>query len=233
LDRALDAGLTIAEAFVCRELLIDEQSRQLARRLETAGSDIFHVAARVFEKLAFGARAEGVVGVAATPRHALADVRLSDCPLVAVLEACEKPGNLGAVLRSADAAGVSAVIAADSRTDVFNPNAIRSSLGTIFSMPLAAGSSSEALSWLRVHELAVIATRVDATLDYTAVDFTRPTAVVLGSEAAGLSAAWQASDVTAVRLPMLGVADSLNISAAAAVLFYEALRQRRAARGEV
>ena len=219
--------MKIMEAFVCRELLAGEESRQLVRRLEAADAAVIDVAPRMFEKLAFGSRAEGVVGVAETPRHALADLQVPDNPLVAVLESCEKPGNLGAVLRSADAAGLSAVIVADSRTDLFNPNAIRASLGTIFSMPLAAGPTAEVLPWLRRHGLAVFAARVDAGIDYTEVDFTRPTAIVLGSEATGLSDAWHGGDVTAVRLPMQGIADSLNISAAAAVLFYEARRQRR------
>ena len=119
------------------------------------------------------------------------------------------------------------MIVADARTDLFNPNAIRASLGTMFSVPVAAATAAEVQTFLRELGLAMVAARVDAVRDYTEVDYTGPTAIVLGSEAAGLSELWRASDVEAVRLPMQGVADSLNVSATAAVLFYEALRQRR------
>jgi TrmH family RNA methyltransferase len=145
---------------------------------------------------------------------------------VAVVESIEKPGNLGAVLRSADAAGVSAVVATGGGTDIFNPNVIRASLGTVFTLPVRSASSDDALNWLSEHRLNVFTARVDAPRLYTDVAYTGPTAIVLGSEFAGLSSVWNASGVTAIKLPMRGAADSLNIAAAAAVLFYEALRQR-------
>jgi TrmH family RNA methyltransferase len=147
-------------------------------------------------------------------------------PLIAVLEGVEKPGNVGAVLRSADAAGVSAVILADGRTDLYNPNAIRASSGTIFSMPVCEATSSDVLAWLRERGFRIAAARVDGSVPYTKVDYRGPTAIVLGSEATGLSPIWSGNDIQAVRLPMLGAADSLNVSVTAAVLFYEALRQR-------
>ena len=200
----------------------------------------------MFEKLAFGQRAEGVLGVAEMPRPTLSLLDIKPRPvvapsdagwggsstaaptasLVAVLEGVEKPGNLGAVLRSADAAGVSAVIVADGRTDLYNPNAIRASLGTIFTLPICEATSAEALAWLRERNLKIVASRVDGAVRYTEIDYRGPTAIVLGSEAAGLSSIWAAPDIVAVRLPMLGAADSLNVSVTAAVLFYEALRQR-------
>jgi len=146
--------------------------------------------------------------------------------LVAVLENVEKPGNVGAILRSADAAGISAVIVADAGTDLYNPNSIRASAGTIFSMPLAACSSAEALAWLRQHAFQIFAARIDGAVDYARVRYSGRSAVVLGSEAEGLSSVWQGEDVTSVQLPMCGIGDSLNVSVTAAVLFYEALRQR-------
>jgi len=176
--------------------------------------------------LAFGGRSEGVVAVALTPRHTLDELKLPDVPLVCVLEGVEKPGNVGAVLRSADGAGLDAVVVADPRTDLYNPNTIRASLGTVFTMPLVAAGTLETLDWLRRHNLAVIAARVDGAVPYTEVDFRGPAAIVLGSEAEGLSSAWSGDEITAVRLPMLGAADSLNVSATAAILFYEARRQR-------
>jgi TrmH family RNA methyltransferase len=180
----------------------------------------------IFGKLAFGQRTEGVLGVAEMPKATLDRLLLPDLPLVAVLEGVEKPGNLGAVLRSADAAGVSALVAADARTDLYNPNAIRASLGTIFSLPVASATTQETLAWLRDRGLAVFASRVDGSVPYTEADFRHAAAIVLGSEAEGLSPAWSGPGVTAIRLPMCGAADSLNVSTAAAVLFYEALRQR-------
>ncbi|MDY0170959.1 MAG: RNA methyltransferase, partial [Thermoguttaceae bacterium] len=198
----------------------------LAERLRETGAELLEVTESVFVKLAFGQRAEGVLAVAEPPATELASLRLPEHPLVAVLEGFEKPGNVGAVLRSADGAGISAVVVADPRTDLFNPNAIRASLGTIFSLPVRKAAGSEALAWLREHRLNVVAARVDGSVPYTEVDFRPPTAIVLGSEAEGLSPLWHGEHITAVRLPMLGEADSLNVSAAAAVLFYEALRQR-------
>jgi TrmH family RNA methyltransferase len=180
----------------------------------------------VFSKLAFGDRAEGVLGVARMPESRLDQLVLPPRPLVAVLEGIEKPGNIGAALRSADGAGVSAVILADGGTDLYNPNTIRASLGTIFSRPVIAASASDTLDWLRRTGLAIYAARTDAEQLYTAVDFTGPSAIVLGSEARGLASTWSQPDVIPIRLPMQGIADSLNISAAAAVLFYEAVRQR-------
>ena len=181
----------------------------------------------MFAKLAFGDRAEGILAIAATPRATLADLpALPPDPLLAVLAGVEKPGNIGAVLRTADAAGVSAVILADPQTDLFNPNAIRASLGTIFALPIAVATATETLAWLRERHCRILTTRVDAQLTYSEAEYVGPTAIVLGSEAAGLSDAWSDADVFPVRVPMLGIADSLNVSATAAVLFYEAVRQR-------
>jgi TrmH family RNA methyltransferase len=228
LRRAIDAGVRLIEVFVCEPLCRTEQARQLLATLPSTGAVVYSVAERVFGNLAFGERAEGVLGVAATPETTLDRLRLSEVPLIAVLEGVEKPGNVGAVLRSADAAGLSALIVADPLTDLYNPNAVRASLGTIFSMPVASATVADALRWLRRHGLTIFAARVDGSVSYTEADFRGPAAIVLGSEVQGLSTAWSGPEVTAIRLPMRGVADSLNVSATAAVLFYEALRQREA-----
>lgn len=226
LRRAIDAGVRLIEVFVCESLCLNHEARQLLTTLPSTGATIYSVAEPVFGKLAFGERAEGMLGVGAMPEATLDRLRLPERPLVAVLEGVEKPGNVGAVLRSANAAGLSAVIVADPQTDLYNPNAIRASLGTIFSMPVASATAAETLRWLRGHGLAIFAARVDGSVPYTKADFRGPSAIVLGSEAQGLTAAWSGPEVTAMCLPMRGVADSLNVSAAAAVLFYEALRQR-------
>jgi RNA methyltransferase, TrmH family len=227
LRRAVQAGVTLAEVFVCEPLCQGDDAQCLLAALSETKCELLHVSESVFEKLAFGQRAEGVLGVAEMPRPTLESLVSQKNMLVAVLEGIEKPGNVGAVLRSADAAGVSALIVADGRTDLYNPNAIRASLGTIFTMPVCAATSSETLAWLRTHHCTILAARVDGSVPYTEVDYRGPTALVLGSEATGLSSVWAGNDVKAVRLPMLGAADSLNVSATAAVLFYEALRQRQ------
>jgi RNA methyltransferase, TrmH family len=226
LRRALDAGVELVEAFVCEPLLAGPDARA-ALDLLRAGTAPVHVTNEAaFARLAFGERAEGLLAVIRTPSTALDSLVLPPDALVIVLEAVEKPGNIGAVLRSADGAGVAAVVAASPRTDPFNPNAIRASAGTVFTVPLAAAPSAEVLAWLRAAGVRVVAARVDAERLYTEIDLTGPLALVLGAEADGLTGAWAGDDIEAVRLPMLGVADSLNVSVSAAILAYEARRQR-------
>ncbi len=241
IGRAMEGGVKVVELYVCEELLDSEQV-ELVKRAVAAGATRLDVTPPLMEKLAFGQRVEGIVAVAETPTRSLADVEqvfnlsqqrsgrvenLSYAPLIAVLEGIEKPGNLGAVLRTADAAGVSGLIVAGGGTDLHNPNAIRASLGAIFTLPVCAASSAQTLAWLRAVPCQIVAARVAGGKPYTTVDYRLPTAIVLGSEAHGLSDQWQGDDVFAVSLPMLGHADSLNVSATAAVLFYEALRQRQ------
>lgn len=225
--RALDAGVTIEEAFVCPPLVRSEEARVAIERLAGAReAAVIEVSDAVLAKVAFGDRSDGVVAIVRPPGVALAEVRLPPEPLVVVVEAVEKPGNLGAIVRTADGAGADAVIAADARTDVFNPSAIRASLGTLFTRSVAAAASAQVLEWLTMHAIRPIAARVDAAAAYTDVNLTGGVALVLGSEAGGLTDRWDDPRVSPVRIPMLGAADSLNVSAAAAVLLYEARRQR-------
>jgi RNA methyltransferase, TrmH family len=250
LSRAIQAGVTLQEVFVCPELCLGDEVQWLLETIPGSGGLRLDVSVSVFVKLAFGQRSEGVVGVAAVPERRLEDLLpratrmapgtcaandrpvhdqppgLSPGPLLAVLEGVEKPGNLGAVLRSADGAGVSALVVADGRTDLYNPNVIRASLGTVFSMPVAAAAPDKVLAWLRGKSFQILAARVEGAVAYTEMDYRLPTAIVLGNEAQGLTARWTGDDIRAICLPMLGIADSLNVSAAAAILFYEALRQR-------
>ena len=228
LGRAIAAGVRVREVFVCEPLCRAEECRELLAALPPPGGEVLSVSEAVFRKLAFGHRAEGVLGVAETPRRGLADLVLPPDPLVAVLEDVEKPGNLGAVLRNADGAGLDAVLVADPRTDLYNPNAIRASLGTLFTIQVCECTGSEAIRWLQERRFTIVAARVNGSVPYTEVDYRGPTAIVLGSEAQGLSALWSGPGVRAACVPMLGAADSLNVSASAAVFFYEARRQRGA-----
>lgn len=227
ISRAVSAGVELIEVYVCPDAC-GEDARELATAVASRSVKILTVTPAVFEKLAFGKRAEGLVAIARTPDTSLEDIDLRVERPIAVLEGVEKPGNVGAVLRSADAAGVNALVVADGRTDLYNPNAIRASLGAIFSLPVCSATSEQTLSWLRGHGVPIFAACVIGASCYTDVSFRGPCAIVLGSETKGLSHLWRADDITAVSLPMLGSVDSLNVSTAAAVLFYEAVRQRRA-----
>ena len=186
-------------------------------------------------KLAYGQRHESAVAVAIPPADSLSSLEqklaphpFSDTtPLFLVVEGIEKPGNLGAILRTADATGVTAVLIADGGTDLFNPNAIRASRGAIFDLPVAAARSEECLAWLRKRGCSIFAARVDGSQEYTQVDYRGPSAFVLGSEAWGLTKQWEGNDIVPIRLPLLGKGDSLNLSVTTAVLCYETLRQRK------
>ena len=222
--RAMEGGAVLREAFVLPELLLEPDAKALLERLRAESVPVLEVGRDAFDRLAYGDRLDGVIAIAETPSHMLADLVLPPEPLVAVIEGVEKPGNLGAVLRTADGAGVDAVIVAESATDLFNPNIIRASLGTVFAVPVVVASTGEVLAWLGERGIAIIAARVDGSVDYTAADYRGAVAIALGSEARGLSDAWAELARASVHVPMLGVADSLNVAATAAVLFYEALR---------
>jgi TrmH family RNA methyltransferase len=224
--RALEAGVPIVEAFVCPESVRKDETRRAIELLAQSCRSIWSISIELYEPLAYGGRHDGVLAVAEPRQRSLSEFAAPHAALISVLEGVEKPGNVGAVLRSADAAGVSAMIVADAGTDLYNPNTIRASLGTVFSVPAFAASPEETLSWLRAAGLTIYAARLGAGRCYTEVDFRVPAAIVLGSEAAGLSSVWNDSAVVGIEIPMRGNADSLNVSAAAAVLFYEALRQR-------
>ena len=225
--RALAGHATLREVFAVPDLLAGPEAAALLERLTEERVPITNLGREAFERLAYGDRLDGVVAVAETPPRTLDELVLPPEPLVAVVEGVEKPGNLGAILRTADGAGVNAVVVADSATDLFNPNIIRASIGTVFALPVAVASTGELLTWLARRQIEIIAARVDGSVSYTDADYRGAVAIALGSEARGLSDAWGELARTSVHVPMLGLADSLNVSATAAILFYEAIRQRR------
>ena len=228
--RALAGRAVMREAFVLPELMVEPEAHALLEKLREESVPVLELSREAFERLAYGDRLDGIVAVAETPPRGLEELVLPAEPLIAVVEGVEKPGNLGAILRTADGAGIDAVIVAESATDLFNPNIIRASLGTVFAVPVSVASTGEVLDWLAHRSIEIIAARVDGSVDYTEADYSGAVAIALGSEARGLSDAWGELARASVHVPMLGVADSLNVSATAAVLFYEALRQRRATR---
>ena len=191
-----------------------------------AGRADFLVSDRLYERIACRGGTEGIVAVMRAQERTLADLTPEASPLVLVLERVEKPGNLGAVLRSADAAGVDAVLVCDPLTDLYNPNLIRASLGAVFSVPTVACTSEEAFAWLSTHGIAILTAQLQDSHPYYATDMVRPTAIVFGAEDKGLSDFWRERADAHIRIPMAGAMDSLNVSVSAAILAFEAVRQR-------
>jgi TrmH family RNA methyltransferase len=179
----------------------------------------------VFQKIGYGDHPDGLLALAPQPHLSLHHLRPTDVPLYLLTEGLEKPGNLGAIFRTADAAGVSGVIVCDNQLDLWNPNVIRASQGTCFTVPVAIASAAEARQWLDSQTIQLLAASPTASQLYTQADLRRPTALIVGAEHAGLSPVWRHS--VGIRIPMAGQADSLNVAQAAAILLFEAVRQRQ------
>lgn len=234
LEHCLEAGYQAHSIFICRDItgdkgfaeicsIVGEYSQGMAKPC-----GIIEIPGHLYEKVAYRGGTEGVIAELHCKTHRLEDLRLKENPVVVVLEAVEKPGNLGAILRSADAAGVDAVIVCDPLTDLYNPNLIRSSIGGIFTVPVAAASSEDTIKWLKDKGIRIYTAQLQDSEWYYDTDMTCGTAIVMGTEATGLTDVWrQAADVH-IRIPMLGRLDSLNVSVSAAILMYEAVRQRNA-----
>lgn len=184
------------------------------------------VTPQVYEKIAYRGSTEGVVAIVRARSRRLEDLRLSEHPLIVVLESVEKPGNLGAVLRSADAAQADAVIVCDPLTDLYNPNLIRSSIGAVFTVPAVACSSAEAIAFFRERNIQILTAQLQDSRLYYDTDMTCGTAIVMGTESTGLTDQWREAATAHIRIPMLGRLDSLNVSVSAAILLFEAVRQR-------
>lgn len=228
LTLALDSGVRPRTLFWCPELMA-ETARGIVERCGAAGAQTIRLSRVAFEKVAYREGPDGVLAVVPGVERSVRDLTSSSDMLALVCQAVEKPGNLGAMLRTADAAGVGAVIAADPVTDWGNPNLIRGSKGTVFSVPVAADSTATTLDWLRENGIALVATTPDTDLLHTDVDYTGPVAIAVGTEKTGLEDDMLAAATHRVRIPMRGRADSLNVATSAAIVLYEAVRQRLAA----
>lgn len=224
--RAIDAGAHITEVFVCQELMSPADLSLAQFRLSNIQAPQWNLSETLFARLAYGDRVDGLLAVARRPSSDLAAIELPVRPLIVVLESIEKPGNIGAVARSADAIAASALILANPLGDLYHPNCIRASLGCIFGLKTAVADSVRVKQWLRQNNVSIVAAKPDANVLYTSVDFAIPTAIILGNEARGLSPVWSDEIVIPVSIPMRGLADSLNVSVTAAVLMFEAARQR-------
>lgn len=227
--RALQAGVEPDGLFVCSDLAKPSVVEQVRKSVSNFDDIAVATNEELFSKICFGDRVDGIVMTAGRPEQSL-ELLIDSCkakdPLFAVVESIEKPGNLGAILRSADGSGVDGVIVADPLTDWFHPNTVRASLGTCFSVKGCVTDSDSVQKWLLENDFQIFVASLDGSRDFFECDLKGKTAIVLGNEASGLSVQWQKDEFVAARLPMLGIADSLNVSAAAAVMFYEARRQR-------
>lgn len=249
LGHCLDAGFIPETLFICGEVMTVQNNAvnvaktgHLAENIE--GKDgldalvakaealnprlgVVQIPAFLYEKVAYRGSTEGIIAEVHSVPRSLEDLRLGERPLVMVLESVEKPGNLGAVLRSADAAGADAVIICDPLTDIWNPNLIRSSVGAVFSVPVAVCTSADAIAFLKERGIRILTAQLQDSEWYYNTDMTGATALVMGTESTGLTQAWRDSADAHIKIPMLGRLDSLNVSVSAAVLLYEAVRQRK------
>ncbi|NGX37981.1 MAG: 23S rRNA (uridine(2479)-2'-O)-methyltransferase [Chlamydiae bacterium] len=227
LRRAVDGGITIQKLFICPQLFLGENEDILIGEIESLGGAVFDCTLSVFEKLSYRDRPDGLIAIGVQMRQVLGALQLSDNPLLVIAEGIEKPGNLGSIMRSADGVGADAVIVCDRCTDIYNPNVVRASVGTLFTLPVVEAKGSEVFSWLQDHKIQVVATSPAAKIEYTEADMRNGVAIVVGTEQLGLSEMWLSASDTQVSIPMKGVADSLNVATATTLLLYEVLRQRK------
>lgn len=224
--RALEKAVPLQELYYSPDWFLGENEPALLAQAGQAGAALFELSKDAFAKVAYRERPDGLLAVAPQWKRSLHELSLPAEPFVLVVEAIEKPGNLGTILRSADAAGCHAVIVCDPVTDIFNPNVVRASTGVLFSVPLVVEESPRVLAWLREHRIKSVATTPSATKVYTSADLQGPLAVVMGSEQYGLSEFWLKHSDLQIRIPMAGQADSLNVAMATIITLFEAVRQR-------
>ena len=244
-EHCVEMGLEVVEVFVCEELGGWSCDNVAANRTEgmkeakevegmrgvkvaevTRGVKVTEVTRGVYEKMAYRGGTEGVMAVVKSKERRLDELDLNENPLIVVVERVEKPGNLGAILRSADAAGADAVVVCDPLTDLWNPNLIRSSIGAVFTVPCMTCGSEECIEFLKAHGIQILTAQLQDSELYYDTDMRRGTAIVMGTEATGLTDVWREAADAHIRIPMLGRLDSLNVSVSAAILLYEAVRQR-------
>jgi len=225
LKRAADSDIHFHSLFICPDLFLGSNEETLIKQIET---DVYTLPSHLFEKISYRDRPDGLVAIAHQMQLGLKDLHPKNKkPLFVVAEAIEKPGNLGTILRSADGVGADGVIVCDRCTDIYNPNVVRASVGTLFTLPVVEAKGGEAFLWLKERKIQVVAATPSAKLEYTDVDLTGPIAIVVGAEQLGLSDLWMKAADIQVKIPMKGVADSLNVATATTLLLYEALRQKK------
>lgn len=231
--RAIDASHPVEAIYMCPELFLGSNEDQLLTRAQAKGAKIYRCSELLFHKISYRDRPDGLLGIAPQIHRGLQDLDSllikKTAPFLVVAEAIEKPGNLGTILRSSDAVGIDGLIVCDRCTDIHNPNVVRASVGTLFSVPIIEAEGQMTIQWLKQRGISIIAATPSATIEFTDADLSGPIAIALGTEQLGLSESWMTGADIQVRIPMLGIADSLNVAMATTLLLYEALRQRREA----
>lgn len=220
IDLAVKGGYQIETVLFLPELVSEKELKKIAV------SDHIEISKEVYQKLAYRDTTEGILAVAKCKSHDLSDLQLSDNPLILVAEGIEKPGNMGALLRTADAANIDAVIIADPKSDIYNPNVVRSSVGCLFTNQIAVATSEEVIEYLKKKNIAIYSATLQNANAYHQENYTLPTALVVGTEATGLTELWRINSKQNIIIPMQGEIDSMNVSVAAAILLFEAKRQR-------
>lgn len=225
IELALSTGQDVVSLFYSPDLIKDKQ--ELISVVRSKKGEIIEVTKNIFQKICYKENPDGFLAVVKLQERGLADIKLNRNPLLVILEGVEKPGNLGAILRTAYAVNATAVIINDSQTDIYNPNVIRASEGMIFSQTVVKASVSETLEWLKDHKISSFAAATSGSKEYTSVDLSGPAAFVFGSEANGLGREWLEEADRAIKIPMRHGLDSLNVSVSAAVILFESIRQRK------
>jgi TrmH family RNA methyltransferase len=226
--RALQSSHPLKQFFICSELLEKSGHDIIMVYATQNGCEVFDCSLSVFKKISYREHPDGLIALAPLPQKKLTDLKLSSTPLVLIAENIEKPGNIGTLLRTADAVGVDAIILINPRTDLTNPNVIRASMGSLFLLPIISTDLPACIQWLQLHQIQSIGLIPDAPTDYTQMLYAEPSAIVVGSEDGGLSSTMISSLSHTASIPMVGHNDSLNVATAAAITLYEAVRQRRA-----
>jgi RNA methyltransferase, TrmH family len=231
LKRASEGEITLQMVFICPKLFLGSNENALIDQLHQQNVEIIPCHEQVFRKLSYRDRPDGLLCIAVQMQHSLSELitKLASKkdPFLMIAEAIEKPGNLGTILRSADAAGVDGVIVCDRCTDIYNPNVVRASVGTLFTIPVVEATSAETLLWLREQKIKIIAATPSAEVEFTDANLQGGVAIAVGTEQLGLSELWMKAADSQVRIPMLGIADSLNVATATTLLLYEVIRQRK------
>lgn len=228
LNLCRQAGYEIDTILFCNKFLKEKPVIDyINRKSKIVNLKSYEVSDNVFSKIAYRDTFDGVIALAKPKDNRLSDLKLSNNPLIIVLETIEKPGNLGAILRTADAANVDAVIICDSQTDIYNPNTVRASLGTLFTNQIACCSNEQALEWLKKNNIKTYATSLKGVKFHYDCDFKERAAILMGSEAFGLTDFWHNNSDELIKIPMNGKVDSLNVSVSMAIVIYEVVRQRK------
>lgn len=222
IELAIKGNYELETVLFLPELISEEQLTKLSK----SPINLIEINKEVYQKLAYRDTTEGIIAVAKTKSLALQDLKLPENPLILVMESIEKPGNIGAMLRTCDAANIDAVIIANPKTDLYNPNIVRSSVGCLFTNQIAAGSTEEVIQFLKEKNIAIFGATLQNSNFYHTQDYTIPTALVVGTEATGITQAWRDAATQNVIIPMQGEIDSMNVSVASAILLFEAKRQR-------